>query len=160
MQVRTGQDFAAGIMFFLIGLAAFWIGADYPMGTSHRPGTGVLPRILAWCLMGSGAVLIIKAFVSGDVKVGPWAWRPLIAVTLATVVFGMFVDDLGLIVTMLLSMSLCALGTEETKWLEFAKFLVIVMIGSWALFIWLLGMPIPTWPVRFPTAFSWLLGRA
>jgi len=158
MKVRTGQDFAAGIMFFAIGFAAYWIGADYAMGTAQRPGTGVLPRILAWCLMGSGSVLIIKALLSGDTPLTRWAWRPLVAVTAAAILFGMFIDDLGLIVTMLISMTLCALGTQDTRWFEFAKFLVLVMVGSWALFIWLLGMPIPTWPVRFPTAFSWIFG--
>lgn len=158
MRVRTGQDFAAGLMFFLIGFAAYWIGADYPMGTSQRPGTGVLPRILAWCLMGSGSILIIKALVSGDVQITPWAWRPLVAVTAAAIVFGMFIDDLGLVVTMILSMTLCTLGTAETRWPEFAKFLVLMIAGSWALFIWLLGMPIATWPLRFPTAFSWIFG--
>ena len=89
MQVRTGQDFAAGVMFALIGIGALYIGADYPMGTPQRPGTGVLPRILAWCLVGSGGILIIKALVSGDQRVGAWAWRPLLCVTLAVIAFAM-----------------------------------------------------------------------
>ena len=54
MRIKSGQDFATGLLFIAVGVAAFWIGADYPMGTPQRPGTGVLPRILAWCLIGTG----------------------------------------------------------------------------------------------------------
>ena len=56
MRIKS-QDFATGLLFVAVGIAALWIGADYPMGTPQRPGTGVLPRILAWCLIGTGALL-------------------------------------------------------------------------------------------------------
>ena len=64
MRIRSSQDFATGLLFIVVGLAALWIGADYPMGTAQRPGTGVLPRILAWCLIGTGALLWLKAVVT------------------------------------------------------------------------------------------------
>jgi hypothetical protein len=157
MQVRTGQDFAAGLMFALVGLGALWIGADYPMGTPQRPGTGVLPAILAWCLVGTGGLLILKALVSGDVRVGSWAWRPVIAVTLATIAFGMLVDSAGLLVAMVTSLTLCAMGTVETRWTEFAVFLAIMVAIGVGTFVWLLGMPIPIWPVRVPDFFSFIV---
>jgi hypothetical protein len=157
MQVRTGQDFAAGLMFALVGLGALWIGADYPMGTPQRPGTGVLPAILAWCLVGTGGLLILKALVSGDVRVGSWAWRPVIAVTLATIAFGMLVDSAGLLVAMVTSLTLCAMGTVETRWTEFAVFLAIMVAIGVGTFVWLLGMPIPIWPVRVPDFLSFIV---
>lgn len=153
MQVRFGQDFAAGLMFALIGLGAFVIGADYPMGIPQRPGTGVLPRILSVCLMGSGALLILKAMVGGDEPLGAWAWRPLICVTLAVIAFGLTVDSFGLVIAMILTLTLCAMGTPETRWLEYLVFLVIMLAIGIGVFIVLLGMPIPTWPTRVP---DWL----
>ena len=30
MRIRGGQDFATGLLFIVVGLAALWIGADYP----------------------------------------------------------------------------------------------------------------------------------
>ena len=44
MRIKSTQDLATGLLFVAVGLAAFWIGADYNMGTAQRPGTGVLPR--------------------------------------------------------------------------------------------------------------------
>jgi hypothetical protein len=153
MQIRVGQDFLTGIMFVLIGLGALWVGADLSLGTPQRPGTGVLPRILSWCLVGTGAMLLIKAVLVGDVATGPWAWRPLLFVTLATVVFGMTVDSLGLVVAMITSLTLCAMGTPETRWPEYFIFLLIMLGIGVGMFISLLGMPIPIWPVRTP---EWL----
>ena len=157
MQVRTGQDFAAGVMFALIGIGALYIGADYPMGIPQRPGTGVLPRILAWCLVGSGGLLILKAFLSGDTPIGSVAWRPLITVTLAVIAFGMLVDSAGLAIAMVVSLTLCALGTAETRWAEFSFFLVIMLAIGIGTFVWLLGMPIPVLPARVPDWLSFIV---
>jgi hypothetical protein len=150
MRIRGSQDFATGVLFVAIGLAAYWIGADYAMGSAQRPGTGVLPRILSLCLMGTGGLLVIKSiYVSGAALTG-WAWRPVLAVTIATIVFGFMIDGFGLVVSMIVSMAICALGTPETRWTEFVAFTLIMIAVSWGMFIWLLGMPIRTWPDKLP----------
>jgi hypothetical protein len=148
MGIKGQQDLATGILFFVVGLAAYWIGADYAMGTPQRPGTGVLPRILAWCLMGTGGLLVIKSIYVPGATLSGWAWRPVIAVTAATVVFGFMIDDYGLVISMVVSMTICALGARDTRWSEFAAFTLIMISASWAMFIWLLGMPIRTWPAK------------
>lgn len=150
MRIKWGQDLATGLMFLFVGVAALWIGADYPMGTPQRPGTGVLPRMLSWALVGTGVILGIKSVVSGDVEITSWAWRPLLWVTLGTVVFGLFIDEFGLVVSMILSMTLCALGTADTRWREFAIFSAIMIVSSYLMFVWLLGMPVTVWPTKIP----------
>jgi len=149
MRIRS-QDFATGVLFVVIGLAALWIGADYPLGTAQRPGTGVLPRILAWGLIITGVLLGIKAAVSDGPRLTPWAWRPAIMVTLAAAAFAVLIDRLGLVATMLVSMTLVALGTPETRWREYTLFaLIMIAIGA-GVFIYGLGMPIPFLPKELP----------
>jgi putative tricarboxylic transport membrane protein len=155
MRIRGGQDFAAGLLFLVVGLAAFWIGADYPMGSPQRPGTGVLPRILAWCLIGTGGLLCIKALFVEDPGVGRWALRPVIMIALATLAFALTVDRLGLVVAMVLSMTLTALGTPETRWREYALFSLLMIGIGIGLFIYGLRMPIPVWPTGIPGGLSW-----
>ena len=158
MRIRWGQDLATGILFILVGLGALIIGWDYPRGTPQRPGTGVLPAILSWCLIGSGGLLIIKSVLAGDIEIGHWAWRPFLMVTAGVVSFGLTVDELGLITAMLISMTLCALGTLETKWWpEYWGFAAIMVALGWGMFIWLLGMPINTWPQKIPSFISLIL---
>ena len=155
MRVKD-QDFATGILFLVIGALALWIGWDYPRGTAQRPGTGVLPAILSWCLIGTGGLLMIKSALAGGEPMERWAWRPLAAVTAATIAFGLLIDDLGLVVTMIIAMVLCALGTAESRWFEFSIFLLIMIATAWVMFIWLLGMPIPVWPIRAPSHLSFI----
>src|SRR5262245_31462901 len=92
MRIRSSQDFVTGLLFIVVGIGAIWIGADYAMGTAQRPGTGVLPRILAWCLIGCGGLLWIKAFLTDGPDMGDWAWRPLIMITLALIAFSVLID--------------------------------------------------------------------
>ena len=148
MRIKNDQDFATGLMFLLIGLGALWIGADYNMGTPQRPGTGVLPKILSYCLIGTGIVVAGKTFVTPGVQMGTWDWRSIVCVTIGTVAFGLLIDDWGLVVSMIVSMTLCALGTPETRWREFAIFSGIMLAIGFGTFIWLLGMPIATWPTK------------
>lgn len=154
------QDFLSGVMFLLFGAAALvtiYFYDKLSMGTAQRPGTGVLPAILAWCLIGTGAFLMAKTVVATSAPLSGWAWRPLIAVTVATMAFGELIDDLGLVLTMVLSLTLCAAGTAETKWFEYTIFLAIMIAGGVGTFIWLLGMPIPIWPPRMPTFLFFIL---
>lgn len=150
--MRTkNQDFASGVLFVVVGAAALWISADYPMGTPQRPGTGVLPCILSWCLIGTGLLLWLKAAITDSPRLTPWAWRPAIMITLAIVAFAVLVDRLGLVVTMIVSMTLVALGTSETRWREYGLFALLMIVIGVGVFIQGLGMPISI----LPKAFAW-----
>jgi len=144
------QDFATGLLFIVAGVAALWIGADYPMGTAQRPGTGVLPRILAWCLIATGLLIWLKSVFTDSPRLTPWAWRPAIMITLAASAFALLVDRLGLVATMIVSMTLVALGTPETRWREYALFALLMLAIGVGVFIYGLGMPIPVLPKGLP----------
>ena len=146
VRVRGKQDFATGVLFLLIGLGAFYIGSTYSMGTPQRPGTGVLPRILAWCLIGSGLLLAIKAFFIDGPGIERFAWRPLAMVTLAAIAFSLLIDSAGLVAAMIVSLTIAALGTPETRWKEFAAFMVLMLAIGLGVFIYGLGMPLKVLP--------------
>jgi putative tricarboxylic transport membrane protein len=146
MRIKSSKDFATGLLFLAIGLGAYYIGSTYNMGTARQPGTGVLPRILAWCLMGSGLLLAIQAVLQEGPKLDAWAWRPLIMITVATIAFAFLIDSAGLVVAMIVSMSLAALGTHETRWTEFALYMVLMLAIGIGIFILGLGMPIKVLP--------------
>jgi Tripartite tricarboxylate transporter TctB family len=146
IRIKSSQDFATGLLFLIIGIGAYYIGSSYSMGIAQRPGTGVLPRILAWCLIGSGVLMWIKAFTTEGEGIGKFAWRPLVMVTVAVIAFSLLIDRAGLVVAMIVSMMLAALGTHETRWREFAMFMVLMLAVGLGLFIYGLGMPIKVWP--------------
>jgi hypothetical protein len=121
------------------------------MGTAMRPDTGVLPKALAWLLVGTGLILAGKSLVIDGPRLTAWAWRPAIMITIATVAFGLLVDRLGLVFTMLIAMTLAAFGTPETRWREYALFAIFMVVLGVVVFIYGLGMPIPA----FPRWLSW-----
>lgn len=151
MRIRNRQDFATGLFFIAIGLGAYWIAADYPMGTAMRPDTGVLPKALAWLLAGTGIILAGKSLVADGPHLTGWAWRPALMITLATIAFALLVDRVGLVVTMLVSMTLAAFGTPETRWREYALFAIFMVVLGVVVFILGLGMPIRI----LPQGLSW-----
>jgi len=156
MRIKWGQDMAAGVLFVLVGIGALltiYYYDNLSMGTAQRPGTGVLPAILSWCLIGTGLILAIKSISFSDEAVPKVAWRPFILVTLGVVAFGLLIDQWGLVLTMLIAMTLCAAGTRETRWGEFAIFTVIMMAIGVGMFIWMLGMPINVWPTKAVPSF-------
>jgi hypothetical protein len=67
-------------------------------------------------------------------------------VTLATIAFGYLIDPAGIVVAMVVSMTLAALGTPETRWREFAFFSLIMLAMGLGMFIYGLGMPIKVFP--------------
>jgi putative tricarboxylic transport membrane protein len=83
---------------------------------------------------------------------GPdWAWRPVVMISLATVAFALLIDRWGLAGSMLVSMTLAALGTPQTRWGKYAMFAAIMLAIGTALFVWGLGMPIEV----LPRELSW-----
>jgi Tripartite tricarboxylate transporter TctB family len=146
MHIKSSKDLATGLLFLAIGIGAYYIGSTYNMGSAQRPGTGVLPRILAWCLIGSGLMLLAQGLLREGPKLDAWAWRPLIMITLATIAFALLIDTTGLVVAMIASMTLAALGTPETRWTEFAWFMLLMLTIGIGIFILGLGMPIRVLP--------------
>ena len=74
MRITSGQDIVTGLLFVATGLGALWIASDYPMGSAQRPGTGVLPYILSWCLVGTGLLLWVKTIIADGLDSTTWAW--------------------------------------------------------------------------------------
>ena len=49
------KDVLSGLLFIAIALFGLWLSRDYPIGTALRMGTGYVPRLLCWILLGLGA---------------------------------------------------------------------------------------------------------
>src|SRR5690606_36836625 len=109
MQERGGQDLTTATIFIGMGALALYVGWNYPMGTTRAPDTGVLPRIVASGLIGIGAIIGLKALVAGGASIRGIAWRPVTMVLLSIIAFARLIDSLGMIATIIISKTLCAI---------------------------------------------------
>ncbi len=60
LRILARKNVLAGLMFIAIAALGLWVSRDYPIGTALRMGTGYVPRLLCWILMGLGAVVLVQ----------------------------------------------------------------------------------------------------
>jgi hypothetical protein len=142
----------AGLMFIGISALGLWVSRHYPVGTALRMGTGYVPRLLCWILLGLGAAILLQGLREKDIEqpVEPGARAglvPVVVVTASLVAFALAIEQLGLILSILLLVGIGALAARGIKaWEALAAALGLILL-SWAIFILGLGLTIPVWPV-------------
>ena len=141
-------DVLSGVLF--IGIAAFglWVSRDYPVGTALRMGTGYVPRLLCWVLLGLGAIVLAQGLrqPAPPLRSTAIAWRAMLSVTIAITAFALSIEQLGLVVAIVLLTGIGALATKSLRPLETAIAAVVLILLSWGIFIAGLGLAIPIWP--------------
>ena len=145
------KDVLAGLLFIVVAVLGLWISRDYPIGTALRMGTGYVPRLLCWLLLGLGAIVLVQGLrdaqgarplSAGDVS----ALRPVVFVTASLVVFGLSIERLGLVVSILLLIGVGAVAARGLRPLETLAAAFALIVLSWGIFILGLGLTIPVWP--------------
>lgn len=144
--IKSGQDLLCGFLFILLGAIGLYVSRDYAMGSPVRLGTGVFPRILCYGLITCGVIVMIKAFLSDGERLTAWSMRPVILITLGTVLFSLLIDRAGLMISMVVLMICGALAGQGHKWVQTGVFMVIMLAIGYGLFIKGLGMPIKVFP--------------
>jgi hypothetical protein len=128
-----------------------WFSRDYPIGTALRMGTGYVPRLLCWILLGLGAVILVQGLREAQAErplsfADMSAWRPVIFVTASLVIFGLSIEQLGLVVSILLLIGVGAVAARELRPIETVVAALVLIVLSWGIFIIGLGLTIPVWP--------------
>ena len=147
-ETLSRADVLAGLLFMAVAALGLWISHDYPVGTALRMGTGYVPRLLCWLLFGLGAAILVNGLRerTSPLQSSAMAWRAVVAVTLGLVAFGLSIERLGLVLAIVLLTGIGALATRALRPLETAIAGAVLILLSWAIFIWGLGLTIPVWP--------------
>ena len=149
--LKNPKDFWSGVMFAAVGFAFAIIVQvyDYPMGTASRMGAGYFPFVLGLMLGILGLVIVGESLVTKGGPIDKLAWRPLIWVLSAFVIFGLTAKPLGLVIAIVLLVMISSYGGHEFKWKEAIISSAILAAGSVAVFVYGLKLPFPIWP-EFP----------
>jgi len=150
LKLLTHKHVLSALMFVGIAVFGLVVSRDYPIGTTLRMGTGYVPRLLCWILLGLGLLILFQGWraARGTEREAQdaWGWRALLFVTLSLVIFGLGIERLGLVVSILLLTGVGALASPMLRPLETAIAAVVLIGLSWAIFIVGLGLTIPVWP--------------
>ena len=150
--VLKRTDVLSGLMFMTVAILALWFSRDYPIGTSLRMGTGYVPRLLAWILLGLGLVVLLQDLWKRDAyepvadSESLLALRPVFFVTLGIVVFGLLIERMGLVIAVLALIGIVSLAKPGKRIIETAIMAVVLAAGAVVIFIYGLGLTLPIWP--------------
>jgi hypothetical protein len=159
LSIKSQKDFTSGVMFTLTGAAFAWSSAtEFTVGTASQMGPGYFPLVLGLLLVLLGGFIMFFSLVvetpDGGL-IGDIAWRPLLCILGANLLFGIFLGGLpmlglpsmGIVAAIygLCGLALLADAASFTfkRWLVLAS---VLAIGSYLVFIRLLNLPLPLWP--------------
>lgn len=157
MNIKSQKDFFSGLMFMCAGAAFAWGASSYTIGSGARMGPGYFPLALGVLLVILGGIITFKALVvetvDGD-KVGAFAWKPLVFIILANVVFGVMIGGLpklglppmGLIAGIYAVTLIASLAGDRFNLKEALALGTILSVLCYLAFVVLLKLQFPVWP--------------
>ncbi|MBB3951691.1 tripartite tricarboxylate transporter TctB family protein [Aureimonas jatrophae] len=150
---RRGLDrnVVAGLIFVAIAAAFGWEASHYDMGRAIRMGPGFIPMTLAILLAILGLLVLMAGLRAPDhaESSGPVAWKGVVLVCAALLVFGRFGGQLGLVPTVLVCTFAVAMASVRNTLLSAAAIAVVMALLCWLIFKVGLGITLPTFGPLF-----------
>jgi hypothetical protein len=139
------KDLATGALFiaFAVGYGTMSL-TTMPVGTATQMGPGFFPSMLAGCLALLGLGVIVRSFfIASTEPFGTMPWRAAIMLSLATILFAAFVEDLGMLPGTFVTTFVACLASPKIKlWQGILISLCIAAFCS-LVFSVALGVPLP-----------------
>lgn len=136
------RDAAAGALFVGIGGWFAFSALNLDIGTALRMGPGYFPLILAGILIFLGVLIVVRALRADAGEIGPVAWRGLLFILPAPIVFGLTVRGLGMVLALVIIVLLVSHASRSMRPLT-AACLAVGLTGFCVLvFSYGLGLPL------------------
>jgi uncharacterized membrane protein YedE/YeeE len=145
MKIRSPKDFWSGLFFIAVAIAFIGLSQHYKMGDMHRMGPALFPTLVGTLLAGLGLLISVRAFVIDGQPVPRFHARPIVVSLVAMVLFGAALQVSGLVMAIGVLVIVGAAASSESRRLETAGLALALIVFSVAVFVWLLGLPIPLW---------------
>ncbi len=124
-----------------VGLGFAWVGSGYDVGTLTAMGPGFMPVALGLCLAFLAALLLwLEQPAELAMKL---PLRPILCVSAGIVAWVLLAERAGFFAAGLLQVALSALALPGQKPLTVAIVAVVLNVAAYALFVLLLGLPLP-----------------
>ena len=146
MRIRSPKDFWAGLIFVAIGGGFVLLAQQYRLGDMHRMGPAMFPTLIGALLAALGLIIALRSFVLDGAPVPRFDARPIGISMLAIVLFGIALQWLGLVAAIAALVLVGAYASREVRLVDNLALAAVMIVFSVAVFVWLLGLPLPLWP--------------
>jgi len=145
MRIRSPKDFWSGLFFIAVAVGFIGLSRQYNMGNMHRMGPALFPTLVGTLLAGLGLVMALRSFAIDGPPVPRFHARPILISMIAIVLFGVALQNSGLVAAVTALVIVGAVASSESRVLETIGLTIALIVFSVAVFVWLLGLPIPLW---------------
>ena len=142
------SELAASV--FIAGLAAFILFEcrKLPFGTMRVPQTAFFPAVLAVLLLIFSLVLLAQRFLHAEAgrvpdQITEDGWVRISATLATMAVFAFILERLGFLLSTFALMILLLRAIESQSWLKVIGIALTTALAAYAIFGWLLGIPLP-----------------
>lgn len=134
--------FYSGLLFLIVGLLFSTWATSYTIGTASNMGPGYFPFMLGAILAILGVLNLLKSMASREVKVPAHiAWRPLVLILLANILFGVLLPSMGLVVAIFVLILVSSYAMPNSPIKETILLATVLSVVGCIVFVWALGMP-------------------
>jgi hypothetical protein len=141
--IRSTKDFCAGTIYIAFGLTAVVLARDFGMGTALKMGPAYFPTVLGYLLALIGVLAVARSFMLSGSPIGRFAFKGLLLVVGATLVFGLTVRGAGLAVALPALVVVSAYASIHFRWLSAFALAAGLTLFCSLVFLKGLGIPLP-----------------
>ncbi|WP_334150345.1 tripartite tricarboxylate transporter TctB family protein [Hyphomicrobium sp.] len=145
MQTNT-KDLSAGLFFIAVGVlygSLAWFGL--PIGRALDMGPGYFPVVLSGMLVVLGIVIVGRSFLDTQDRLpfGVVPWRGVVFLSLATITFAAFVEEIGLLPDVFAATFVATLANPKVKLVKSVLSSLCIALFCTAVFAYGIRLPIP-----------------
>jgi putative tricarboxylic transport membrane protein len=145
MRIRAPKDFWSGLLFIAVAVFFIALATRYRLGTADKMGPAFFPIMIGLLLAALGAVVAGRAFVIDGAPIDRVHLTPLAITIAAVVLFGVALQWLGLAAAIIVLVIVGSYADRSARLIESMGLAAALTVFSIAVFVWLLGLPLPVW---------------
>jgi hypothetical protein len=130
-----------GLAFIVAGAFFGWQSLDLEIGTAFRMGPGYFPLVLSGILALLGLIIVVQATRVEGEPLGPIAWRGILLILPAPIVFGLTVRGLGFAPSIFVAAFIAAFASSRMTPVMAAILALLLTVFSVVVFSYGLGLP-------------------
>ncbi|HEY0122005.1 MAG TPA: tripartite tricarboxylate transporter TctB family protein [Rhizobium sp.] len=143
MHTLPKPDMVSGMALSAVGFGAVALSmSDYSVGNLAQVGPGLFP-ILVGGVLGVFGVLIVLASVWQEAPRVKFAWRPLLTICAAMLLFGLSIDRFGIVPAVVVMVLVATLAGGKLSLFSRLMLAGSLSVFSLVVFNLVLGMPVP-----------------
>jgi putative tricarboxylic transport membrane protein len=139
------RDVIAGSLTLAVGVATLLLVARLPASAGGTAGAAYFPKLVAYGVLATGAFIGAQGLRT-PVKMVAWSWRPLSALVLGVLAFGVLIEHAGLVLATGCCAFVGSLAAPFPGWKQRGVTILFICVLAVVIFKYFLGLNISVWP--------------